>query len=169
MHLETSMTPFDYVVLVVLGVSVLVSVVRGATREVISLLSWIGATVLAVHLAPGVAVLLPTALESPTLRIAVGFIAVMISSLLVFALISLLVTQLLRKSGLSSTDRTLGAVFGLLRGVVILVVLVLLAGLTPLPREPAWRNATFSPPLEALAIYARGYLPPWMAERIQYG
>lgn len=169
MHGESSLTPFDYVVLIVLGVSIMVSIVRGATREVLSLMSWVGATLLAVHLAPGIAVLLPQALESPTLRIAVAFVGVMIASLLLFALGSLLVTQLLRKSGLSPTDRTLGAVFGLLRGVVILVVLVLLAGLTPLPREPAWRNAVFSPPLVALAVYARGYLPSWMAERIQYG
>jgi membrane protein required for colicin V production len=89
-------------------------------------------------------------------------------SLLLFALVSLAVSQLVRKAGLSSIDRTVGAFFGFLRGVVVLVLLVLVAGLTPLPRDPAWRNATFSPPLEALAIYARGFLPEAFAARIHY-
>ena len=73
-----------------------------------------------------------------------------------------------RLAGLNGTDRTLGAVFGVVRGVVILVLLVLLAGLTPLPREPVWRNAMFSPPLEALALYARGYLPQRFTEHIRF-
>jgi len=52
--------------------------------------------------------------------------------------------------------------------VLILVVLTLLAGMTPLPRERSWRNALFSPPLESLAILVRTYLPEALASRIRY-
>jgi membrane protein required for colicin V production len=111
---------------------------------------------------------LPAALTSPTVRVAAAFVVVLVACLMLFALVTLLLTKLIAKSGLNGTDRTLGAFFGLLRGVVILVLLVLLAGLTPLPREPAWRNAMFSPPLEALAIYAGGYLPQRFTEHIRF-
>jgi membrane protein required for colicin V production len=62
----------------------------------------------------------------------------------------------------------MGVLFGLVRGLVILVGLVLVAGMTPLPREPAWRNALFSPTLVALAKSARAFLPAPLAERIHF-
>ena len=162
------MTAFDYVVLAVLGVSVLISVLRGATREVMALASWIGATLTAIYFAVPVAGLWPAQLTSPTVRIGAAFVVVMLVSLLLFSLVSIALSQMVRKAGLTSTDRTLGAVFGLVRGVLILVVLVLLAGLTPLPREPAWRNAMFSAPLVELAIYVRSYLPRSIADEIRF-
>ena len=162
------MTGFDYIVLIVLGLSVLVSVVRGAVREVVALASWIVSGFVAIRFAPAVSALFPAAITSPAVRVAAAFIVVLVICLMLFALVSLLLTKLVAKSGLNGTDRTLGALFGLLRGVVILVLLVLLGGLTPLPREPAWRNAMFSPPLEALAIYARGYLPQRFTQHIRF-
>lgn len=162
------MTAFDYVVLTVLGVSVLVSVVRGAIREVVALASWVVSGFVAIRFAPAVSGLFPAAITSPTLRFAAAFILVLVIGLVLFALVGLLLTQLVTKTRLTGTDRTLGALFGLLRGVVILVLLVLLAGLTPLPRAPAWRNAMFSPLLEALAIYARDYLPQRFTQHIRF-
>jgi len=162
------MTAFDYVALIVLGLSVLASVMRGAVREVMALVSWIGSAVIALHFAPDVSAWLPAALSSPTLRLAVAFIALLLICLLLFTFVSLAASKLLIRSGMTATDRTLGAVFGLLRGVAILVVLVLVGGLTPLPKEPAWRNAWFSPPLEALALVARSYLPQRVAEHIHF-
>jgi membrane protein required for colicin V production len=94
-----------------------------------------------------------------SLRLGAAFVLILMAGLLLFALAALGMSRLLRKSGLSATDRALGAFFGLARGVVILVVLTLLAGLTALPREPAWRDAVLSPPLEALGLWVRVYLP----------
>lgn len=162
------MTGFDYIVLIVLGLSVLVSVVRGAVREVVALTSWIVSGFVAIRFAPSVSALFPSVVSSPEVRVAAAFVVVLVICLLSFALVSLLLHKLMAKSGLNGTDRTLGALFGVLRGVVILVLLVLLAGLTPLPREPVWRNAMFSPPLEALAIYARGYLPQRFTQHIRF-
>jgi membrane protein required for colicin V production len=161
-------TLFDYAALLVLALSMLISVVRGAMREVMSIVSWIAAVSLALYLAPAVATLLPDRLASPSLRIGAAFVLILMAGLLLFALAALGMGRLLRKSGLSATDRALGAFFGLARGVVILVVLTLLAGLTALPREPAWRDAVLSPPLEALALWVRGYLPQAVASRIGY-
>ena len=162
------MTAFDYVVLTVIGLSVLVSIFRGAVREIMALASWVVSGFVAIELSPRVSGVLPSAISNPTIRIAVAFVVLLLIGLLLFALVGLAVSNLVKKAGLSSMDRTLGVFFGLLRGIVVLVLLVLVAGLTPLPHDPAWRNATFSPPLEALAIFARGFLPEAFAVRIRY-
>jgi membrane protein required for colicin V production len=162
------MTGFDYVVLAVVAISVVVSVVRGAARELLSILSWMVSGYLALQFAPTVAGLLPAGLTSPTMRLATAFIAILLVGLLLFALLALALSQLLKRSGLSATDRVLGAFVGLARAVVILIVLTLLAGLTTLPRETTWRNAALSAPLESLAILVRSYLPKALASRIRY-
>jgi membrane protein required for colicin V production len=161
-------TAFDYVVLTVTAVSVVLSVLRGAMRELLSLLAWTAAAFLAIRFAPAVAGVLPAALSNKAVRLAVAFALILLVSVLLCSLIAMALSALMRKSGLSGTDRLLGAVFGLARAVVILVALTLAGGLTALPRERAWRNAMFSAPLEALAIQVRGYLPEAVAARIRY-
>ena len=162
------MTAFDYAVLAVVGLSMLVSLFRGAVREVMSLASWVGAVWIALHFSPKVAPLLPVSLGHPWLRLFGAFIALMVVSLLFFALVSLALARLVRGLGLGPWDRGVGILFGLVRALVLLVALVLAAGLTPLPREAAWRNALFSPPLVALAKNARAFLPASLAQRIRF-
>lgn len=162
------MTAIDYAVVGVVALSVLVSVFRGAVREVMALASWIGAFLIARYFAPMFSTLLPTALSHSWLRLAVAFAGLMLVSLVLFALATVALTRIVRQSKLAPWDRALGVLFGLLRALVILVALALAAGLTPFPRDPAWRNALFTPPLVALAKKARAYLPEALAERIRF-
>ena len=71
-------------------------------------------------------------------------------------------------AGLGWADRTLGAVFGAGRGVLVALILVLIGGLTPLPKEVWWREATLAPPLETAVIAAKPWLPAEVAKRIRY-
>lgn len=162
------MTSFDYVVLGIMALSVGISVVRGAVRELLSITAWVVSGYLALDFAAPVAGLLPSSLSSPTLRLATAFTAIFVVSLLLFALASLAVSALLKRSGLSATDRALGAVVGFARAIVILVVLTLVAGLTTLPHEPSWREARLSGTLESLAVLVRAHLPHPLASRISY-
>ena|SRR5215831_6347134 len=162
------MTPFDYAVLAVVGVSVLVSLFRGAVREVMSIVSWIAAFLIALHYAPQLADMLPLAVKHAWLRLFLAFVAVMIASLVLFALLTFAISTLVRRTGLAPWDRALGVLFGLARALIILIALVLIAQLTPLPREPAWRNAMLRPPLEAMAKNVRAFLPASMAQRIHF-
>jgi membrane protein required for colicin V production len=98
----------------------------------------------------------------------VAFVGLLLLSLMLFALVTLALARLVRGSGLGPWDRVVGVLFGLARALVILVGLVLAAGLTPLPREAAWRNAMFSPTLVGLAKNARAFLPAVLAERIRF-
>ena len=80
----------------------------------------------------------------------------------------MVVSRLVKGAGFAFEDRLLGALFGLARGGLVVMVLVLLAGLTTLPRDPMWRNAMLSSPLEAFALYLKAWLPGDLSKRIKY-
>jgi len=162
------MTVFDLIVILVVAISVGFSIWRGMVREVLALLSWIMAFWLAKLFAAVVAGWLPSSWSHQGLRIAIGFVAVMLVSVVVLSLFSALIVHLVKVAGLTASDRMLGAVFGLLRGLLIVVILVLLGGMTSEPREPYWRHALFSPPLEKLASWAKPWLPEDIARRVSF-
>ncbi|MGD2138879.1 MAG: CvpA family protein [Burkholderiales bacterium] len=160
------MTIFDYVFLLILIISVVISVVRGLVREVLSLLSWIGAFLVAKYGSPMVSGWLSGMIDHPSIRLAFSFVLVMVASVMLFSFLSLQVVKVVKMTGLSGTDRALGAFFGLARGVLVAVVLVLVASLTPLPRESYWRNAFFRYPLETMASWMQPRLPDTVQERV---
>src|ERR1700752_586533 len=114
------MTAFDYAALGIAALSVLVSVFRGVVREVMALSSWIGAFLIARYFAPMFSKLVPASFSHPWLRLAVAFAGLMLLSLVVFALVTVALTRIVRRSKLSPWDRALGILFGLAGAVVIL-------------------------------------------------
>ena len=82
--------------------------------------------------------------------------------------LAIALAEVFKRIGLGGLDRMLGAFFGLARGVLIVGVIVLLGGLTTLPRETFWRDAMFSAPFEALVISALPWLPEGIAKHINY-
>lgn len=162
------MTPFDYFVLAVMVISLLVGVSRGVVSEILALLAWVVAFIAARMWAVPVGNLLLADLPDPLWRQLAGFVAVFVAVLIGFALVRWVTTLLLKAVGLRPLDRVLGAMFGAARGVLVLFVLVLLAGLTPLPQQQWWRQAMFAPPLETAVLAVKPWLPPELAKRIQY-
>jgi len=160
------MTIFDYVFLLILAVSMAISVIRGLSREVLSLASWVGAFFVAKFGAPVVSGWMSGLIDNPKMRIAFSFILVMVAAVLLFSLLSLQIAKVVKMTGLSGTDRALGAFFGLARGVLVAVVLVLILSLTPLPRESWWRSAFFRYPLETMASWMQPRLPETVQERM---
>jgi membrane protein required for colicin V production len=162
------MTSFDYAVLAILGLSILLSMMRGLIREVLALASWIVAFFVAKTYTLELAPLLPDTIPSEALKFLAAFIILFLATLLVCSLLAIALSQIFKKVGLSWLDRGLGAVFGLVRGVLILMVLVFLAGLTSLPKDARWRNAMFSSPLEAMVIGVLPWLPRDIAKHVKY-
>jgi membrane protein required for colicin V production len=162
------MTLFDYTVLTIVGASVVLSVMRGFTRELVALLAWVAAFVAATAASGAVAGWLTNSISDESLRALTAFIAVFVGTLLLVSIVGLLLSEAVRRVGLGVEDRLLGAIFGLARGLLIVMVAVLLAGLTPLPRQPAWNNAMLSPPLEALAGALKPWLPQVFSRNISY-
>ena len=161
------MTWFDFGVLSVLVVSVAISLLHGLAREMVSLGVWVGGFILSTLFGGQVASLLPQSL-SPLLSALMGFLIVFGVVLVIGWIVGLALSSAVRASGLGPADRALGSVFGLVRGLIIVLVVVLLAGLTPLPREPFWREAALSGPFETAALALRPYLPPGLAQRMKY-
>ena len=158
---------FDYAVLTVLGLSLLVGALRGLMREMVSLAGWIAAFVLAPGFSGIVARHMPDSL-GPLLSELLAFVLVFVGVLVVSGVIGLALSLLVRAAGLGLVDRMLGAIFGALRGFAIVLLAVLLAGLTPLPREPFWREAALSGPFEIAALALKPFLPEGLAQRLKY-
>ena len=162
------MTWVDYAIFAIVGISILLSIIRGLVRELLALASWVMAFVVAQMLATNVEPLLPAGIPGPQMRLLAAFLAVFLLVLLVMTLLAITVSSLIKSARLGAIDRVLGALFGLVRGVAIVMTVVLLAGLTSLPRQPAWRHAMSSAPLEALANVVKVWLPYGLAQHINY-
>ena len=141
---------------------------RGFAREAISLAGWVLAVWLAVTQLEVVAAHLVHYIELPSLRLGVAFLAVFLSVLIVTGFVVFIVGLMVEKTAMSGTDRVLGVVFGLARGVAIVGVLVALAGLTPLPQDPWWRESVVLPHFERLALEMRGALPDEIASDMNF-
>lgn len=161
------MTPFDLVVIAVLLVSLLLGVWRGLVYEVLSLIGWPLAWLSSKLFAASVAPLLPGKQEA--LRVALAYVLVFVATLIIWGLLVWLLSKLIKAAGLGGMDRALGGLFGLVRGVLVILVLVWLAGMTTLPEQPDWREARSSGFAEQVAVLTKGCLPDHIAERIHYG
>jgi membrane protein required for colicin V production len=161
------MTWFDYAVIAIVGLSVLLAVIRGVVKEIAALAGWVAALILSGLFAQELALWLPTTL-SPMLRAVIAYVVIFLCVLLLSGLAGVLLASLLRAAGLGFTDRAMGALFGIVRGVLMVLVAVMLAGLTSLPKEPFWREAVFSGPAETAVLAARPVLPQDLAQRIRY-
>lgn len=162
------MTVFDYAVLGIIGVSILLSLLRGFVREFVGLASWVVAAFAAKFYAVQVALMLPVSIPNQGLRMVAGFVIVFLGILLLASLLAIAISELFKQAGLGWLDRSMGALFGLARGLLIVGVLVLLGGMTSLPQDPRWRNAMFSSPVEAMVVAVKPWLPQEMTKYIKY-
>ena len=159
----------DYIILVIIAISALLSLWRGFVKEAISLASWIAALWVAMLFFYDLADLMKDWIESATVREWVAFGVLFVGTVLVGGLINYLAGQLVSKTGLTATDRTLGMVFGITRGIVIVAVLVLLAGwLTRLPQDTWWQESMLLGHFQDMAVWLRSFLPTDVAEHIQF-
>jgi len=162
------LTAFDWMVLAVIAFSSLLGMWRGLASEVLALLAWIAAFIAARAWGGMVADLLTGLLQDPAMRQMAGFVGVFVTTMLLFSVARLVFSRLLRAVGLGLVDRFLGTLFGILRGLLIVFTVVLLCGMTDLPRQAWWREAYLAPPLETSVIALKPWLPPQVAQRIRY-
>ncbi|NIP71885.1 MAG: CvpA family protein [Gammaproteobacteria bacterium] len=160
----------DVVIFAVIALSAVVSLTRGFVKESLSLAAWILAFWVAINFAYRLGGLawISQQIESPTIRITLAFAVLFLLTLLAGSLANILVGRLVRRSGLSGTDRTLGVVFGLARGILLASVLVLLAGLTQLPREDWWNESLLLGQFQEIALWMTGFLPPDVQQSFEY-
>lgn len=156
----------DIVILAVIGVSIMVSLFRGFLREVFSLFVWVLAVWLALQFSGALAEVLVPWIELPSARVIIAFAGLFILVLVVGGLLNYLLGKLIESTGLSATDRLVGALFGALRGMVIVLVAVIILGLTPLTEDPWWEESRLLPEFERLAGWAMTLLPESVVELV---
>jgi membrane protein required for colicin V production len=150
----------DIVIPGIIAVSALISLVRGFVREALSLAGWVAAFWVALTFADDLANLFLTGISVPSLRIVVGFTILFVITLVIAAVINNLACQLVKKTGLSGTDRAIGMIFGIVRGVLIVTVLVLMASYTTMAQDQWWHDSVMIGVFNELAVWLRQIVSP---------
>jgi membrane protein required for colicin V production len=153
------MTFVDWTLLGILGLSFLIGAWRGLVYEVLSVFVWLAAFVLAQWFAPEVAARLPLDGTAQSLRYAAGFVLVFVGTAFVAGLIARLIKKLVSAVGLRPVDRTLGAIFGLLRGAILLLAIAVVMNMTALKSQADWQSSQGAVMLTELLTKLKPLLP----------
>ena len=149
----------DILILVILAVSALISLWRGFIKEAFSLANWFLAFWIALTFARPLASLLRDFITEPSMQMGVAFVGLFVATLIVGAILSHIASSFVKMSGLGGMDKFLGVIFGLLRGVILVVILVMLASLTPMTQDSWWRESFLLEYFQDLAGFVRDFLP----------
>ena len=158
----------DVVILALIALSAILSLFRGFVKEAVALVTWLVALWVAMAFYEDLAAILSQWISLPSAQRITAFAVLFICVLLLGAIVNFLASKLVNKTGLTGTDKLLGIVFGVARGGVIVAILVLLAGLTPLPQDPWWQDSQLLGYFQELAMWMRSYLPNEIADTITY-
>lgn len=159
------MNALDWAIVAVITVSVLLGALRGFVREVLSIAGWVVGIGLALRYAGDLGRALPLDLPWPEARTALAAVAIVVATLLTAGLVAWIIGRLMSAVKLTGTDRLLGALFGLLRAALIVLLVGLLAGRTALAQQPLWRESLLLPLVEAAVRFASPLLPSSLSER----
>lgn len=135
----------DWVIVGIVILSSLISIKRGFVREAMSLATWIAALIIGRLFASQLSTLLTGYIDTPSVRLGIAFAVLFAATLIVGAMVNHILSEFIKRTGLSGTDRVFGMVFGLLRGGVIVLVLVLILHPTPVAQDAWWQDSLFIP------------------------
>lgn len=162
------MTIFDYAVIIIIGISLIVSIMRGLVQEVLSIVGWFAAIYVSKTYANQVTPFIPDSIPGDNLKLLTAFIILFVATLFLSSLISMAISSIFSTVGLGWLNNVLGAFFGVGRGVLIVSVIVFLAGLTSIPKDPRWQNAILSAPCEAIVLSVLEYAPDFIKDKVSY-
>jgi membrane protein required for colicin V production len=162
------MNGFDLALIAIVALSTLFAFARGIVRELIALAAWVAALIAAFVYAGTVANWFSGLDMSAAGKHVLAFALILIAVLVAGALVARTLSGAVKAIGLGFVDRLLGAVFGAARGVAVVVLFALVAGLTTLPKQDWWQNAMLGRPLAEAALALKPYLPRAWAERLDF-
>ena len=159
----------DYIIITIIAVSTVISLLRGFVRESLALAGWILAIWVSMIYMHQMAIFItPYINVPPSILSLISFIILFIITLILAALVSNLGANLVDQTGLSGTDRAIGMLFGIARGILIVGVLVLLAGFTMIPQDPWWKESVLISHFQQLAVQMKAFLPSHIAAKLHY-
>jgi membrane protein required for colicin V production len=154
----------DWILLGVLVFSMLLGAWRGLVYEVLSVLGWVVSFFVAQWFAPDLAARLPVQSAADPVRYAAAFVLIFIASVFAAGLLAFLLKKLVAAVGLAPVDRVLGAAFGVLRGVVLLLAATVVIDMTALKTSEWWRESKGAPVLAATLKALKPVLPEQFAK-----
>lgn len=158
----------DFAIIGLVFISLVIGLLRGFVKEAFSLVTWILAIWVGLSFSREFSRFLEQSISYPSARIAASFAILFVMTLVLGGMISFLLGVLVNKTGLTGTDRFIGMIFGVFRGMVVVSIIIMLAGLTPLPEDPWWKESKLIPPFQTLAIWLRDHVPSGVAGYINY-
>ena len=153
------MATVDWILLAVLVFSMLVGAWRGLVYEVLSVLGWAASFYAAQYFSPMVAEWLPLQSSSETIRYAAAFVLVFVAAVFAAGLLAFLLKKLIHAIGLRPIDRSMGAAFGLVRGLILLLAVAVVMDMTSLKSSAWWQESTGAPILSAALKGLKPVLP----------
>lgn len=162
------MTVFDYVVIGLVTLSLLLGLWRGVVGEVVALAAWGIGIFAAIEHGGAAGQAIFAGVNDPTMRMLAGCVTIFVGVLLAMSLIGMAVRSMVKALGLTMSDRLLGAIFGFARGMLMIIVLVGLGGMTSAPKQEWWKSATLAAPLETVVLASKVWLPDDLAKRIRF-
>ncbi len=157
----------DWALVAVLILSILVGLWRGFIREVFSIAVWVLAVWVAFRYSGVAAGWLTGWVDLPSARAIIAFSGLLLVTLIIGGLAGWLLGQLVDSTGLGGTDRMIGMLFGLARGLIIIVLALLVARFTPFPQDPWWQQSSLLPYFERLAEHSVRWLPDNLQEMLR--
>lgn len=149
----------DYAIIALVFVSAIISLVRGFVREAISLVTWVVALGAGFKFAPMLADYFHAYIQTASIRVAVAFLILFFLILLLGSLINYLISTLVNKTGLTGTDRLLGLIFGVARGLLVVAVIVLLGKLSVVNKDEWWQKSQLIPKFYGIADWLQEFVP----------
>lgn len=158
----------DYAIVVLIAIYILFGMVRGGRKEILCLISWLLAMAVSWNFASDLSRLLPALLRHTPTRLAVAFGAMLVITRLFTSFIFFLISQRSNTNKLSFWEHLSGMLVGIFRGAVIVTIIILMSGLTTLPKDSWWRESQLIPPFEFSIIWLKDHMPTGMAEYIRF-
>ncbi len=149
----------DFIIIGIVALSVIISLLRGFIREALSLATWIIAAYLAYTLSSSTGLLLSDYISSAATRSGVAFVGIFLAIIIVGAIVNFFIGRLISVSGLGLVDRLLGVVFGVLRGVLMIALVILMFQASSLTERQWWRHSQLIPVIEPISHQMQELFP----------
>lgn len=152
----------DFTIIIIIALSVLTGLFRGFVKELVALSVWALAIWLAWHYSPVAAVWLEAYIQDATMRTVVAFLIILFSTLIIGGVINATLGYVLKRTGLSGTDRSLGLIFGFVRGVCLVAILMAGVKMTSLPYTTYAKESVLYAKFDPLVEKFQGYMPAFI-------
>ena len=157
--MSMSLNWFDFSIIGVIALSILISFFRGFLRETISLISWVSGLIVAIRFAPTASNYLNGIIATETLRYVITFVLLFVAVFIVGLLVNMVIKRSVDASGLGFADRLLGSTFGAARGILLVAIVLMFIMMTASKDTDVIAQSELSPFFMPLVSWLDGFLP----------